>query len=169
MDSALILGRSTARMWSAVCARSESSPTYGINPVWDFVYIHYRSTTRDQRLAIDIYPLGYFRKPAEDWQRQHESDSNSAQNPISPPTSERDETTVASSMFLIPPRSKKAAEWPPLPNERRFTRVRAACDRCRIKKTKCDGTRPCLRCRHDDVICVDNRRGDREPKMVSAE
>jgi hypothetical protein len=32
-------------------------------------------------------------------------------------------------------------------------RVRKACDRCRMKKSKCDGSNPCLRCRADNVIC----------------
>lgn len=32
-------------------------------------------------------------------------------------------------------------------------RVRQACDRCRIKKTKCDGSSPCSGCTTDNVIC----------------
>ncbi|KAJ5195543.1 uncharacterized protein N7498_008981 [Penicillium cinerascens] len=33
-------------------------------------------------------------------------------------------------------------------------RVRKACDRCRLKKTKCDGTKPCSRCQIDNSICL---------------
>lgn len=33
-------------------------------------------------------------------------------------------------------------------------RVVTACDQCRIKKTKCNGAKPCQRCIHDGKICV---------------
>ena len=33
-------------------------------------------------------------------------------------------------------------------------RVGKACDSCRIKKTKCDGKKPCNRCLLDNKICV---------------
>ncbi|KAJ8102804.1 hypothetical protein POJ06DRAFT_56144 [Lipomyces tetrasporus] len=33
-------------------------------------------------------------------------------------------------------------------------RVGKACDACRIKKTKCDGSKPCSRCIAEDKICV---------------
>ncbi|OOF90442.1 hypothetical protein ASPCADRAFT_400806 [Aspergillus carbonarius ITEM 5010] len=33
-------------------------------------------------------------------------------------------------------------------------RTRKACDRCRLKKSKCDGANPCARYRTDNVICV---------------
>lgn len=33
-------------------------------------------------------------------------------------------------------------------------RVGKACDSCRIKKTKCDGKKPCNRCLQDNKICV---------------
>ncbi|KAE8334267.1 hypothetical protein BDV24DRAFT_156962 [Aspergillus arachidicola] len=37
-------------------------------------------------------------------------------------------------------------------------RVSKACDRCRLKKSKCDGTTPCGRCRADNSICVFGER-----------
>ncbi|GKZ97227.1 hypothetical protein AnigIFM59636_011980 [Aspergillus niger] len=37
-------------------------------------------------------------------------------------------------------------------------RVCKACDRCRLKKSKCDGANPCARCRTDNAICVFGER-----------
>ncbi|KAK6439387.1 Fluconazole resistance protein 1 [Oleoguttula sp. CCFEE 5521] len=37
-------------------------------------------------------------------------------------------------------------------------RVRKACDRCRMKKGKCDGHFPCNKCKGDDSICGYSRR-----------
>ncbi|KAJ5933856.1 hypothetical protein N7454_006185 [Penicillium verhagenii] len=37
-------------------------------------------------------------------------------------------------------------------------RVCKACDRCRLRKSKCDGAKPCLRCRSDNAICVFGKR-----------
>lgn len=37
-------------------------------------------------------------------------------------------------------------------------RVCKACDRCRLKKSKCDGGNPCGRCRSDDTICFFGER-----------
>jgi hypothetical protein len=33
-------------------------------------------------------------------------------------------------------------------------RISQACDRCRIKKAKCDGRNPCGRCHISDSLCV---------------
>jgi hypothetical protein len=33
-------------------------------------------------------------------------------------------------------------------------RVRKACDRCRLRKVRCDGSNPCVRCRADNANCV---------------
>ncbi|KAJ8101695.1 hypothetical protein POJ06DRAFT_247644 [Lipomyces tetrasporus] len=47
-------------------------------------------------------------------------------------------------------------------------RVGKACDACRIKKSKCDGRRPCSRCIADDKICVFTERRRSTDKFYSA-
>merc|ERR1712000_734545 len=45
-------------------------------------------------------------------------------------------------------------------------RVSRACERCRIKKAKCDGERPCRRCNLDSAVCSFKVR--RKPESASA-
>lgn len=46
-----------------------------------------------------------------------------------------------------------------LPHSRRVgLRVGKACDRCRLKKGKCDGARPCQKCKEANTVCVYGRR-----------
>ncbi|KAK9320487.1 hypothetical protein V1517DRAFT_329275 [Lipomyces orientalis] len=47
-------------------------------------------------------------------------------------------------------------------------RVGKACDACRIKKSKCDGRRPCSRCIADDKICVFTERRRSSDRFYSA-
>ncbi|KAI5302072.1 hypothetical protein KEM56_001066 [Ascosphaera pollenicola] len=44
-------------------------------------------------------------------------------------------------------------------------RVCKACDRCRLKKSKCDGANPCGRCRSDNAICVFGERKKAHDKV----
>ncbi|KAB8076719.1 hypothetical protein BDV29DRAFT_169639 [Aspergillus leporis] len=44
-------------------------------------------------------------------------------------------------------------------------RVCKACDRCRLKKSKCDGGNPCGRCRTDNAICVFGERKKAHDKV----
>ncbi|GAM85341.1 hypothetical protein ANO11243_033480 [Dothideomycetidae sp. 11243] len=44
-------------------------------------------------------------------------------------------------------------------------RVGKACDRCRLKKSKCDGSSPCSRCRIDNAICVFGERKKSHDKV----
>ncbi|KAF2144734.1 uncharacterized protein K452DRAFT_285054 [Aplosporella prunicola CBS 121167] len=44
-------------------------------------------------------------------------------------------------------------------------RVCKACDRCRLKKSKCDGANPCSRCKADNTICVFGERKKSHDKV----
>ncbi|KAM3422017.1 hypothetical protein BST61_g2393 [Cercospora zeina] len=44
-------------------------------------------------------------------------------------------------------------------------RVCKACDRCRLKKSKCDGSSPCTRCKTDNAICVFGERKKSHDKV----
>ncbi|KAK2757872.1 hypothetical protein FQN54_004278 [Arachnomyces sp. PD_36] len=44
-------------------------------------------------------------------------------------------------------------------------RVCKACDRCRLKKSKCDGASPCGRCKSDNAICVFGERKKAHDKV----
>ncbi|KAI0189225.1 hypothetical protein F4808DRAFT_46514 [Astrocystis sublimbata] len=58
---------------------------------------------------------------------------------------------------IIRRRIKRPATHAPLSphgsTHSRQNRVRNACERCRMKKTKCDGEFPCKRCKGDDQVC----------------
>ncbi|KAI0997967.1 hypothetical protein K3495_g10223 [Podosphaera aphanis] len=46
-------------------------------------------------------------------------------------------------------------------------RVSKACERCRLKKTKCDGEMPCQRCTYDGVACCEGSRKKSGSKTVA--
>ncbi|KAM6508562.1 Fluconazole resistance protein 1 [Fusarium solani] len=48
----------------------------------------------------------------------------------------------------------------------RHKRVRKACERCRMKKTKCDGEFPCKRCKDDGSVCTAAIRRKMEYKQL---
>ncbi|KAL5352279.1 Fluconazole resistance protein 1 [Pseudogymnoascus australis] len=48
----------------------------------------------------------------------------------------------------------------------RHKRVWKACERCRMKKTKCDGESPCKRCRDDGLVCTAGHRKKAEFKQL---
>ncbi|KAL2757822.1 hypothetical protein ACRALDRAFT_1061110 [Sodiomyces alcalophilus JCM 7366] len=48
----------------------------------------------------------------------------------------------------------------------RHKRVWKACERCRMKKTKCDGEFPCKRCKDDGLICTAGVRKKTEYKQL---
>ncbi|MCJ1250050.1 hypothetical protein MMC30_007276 [Trapelia coarctata] len=55
---------------------------------------------------------------------------------------------------------------PPLENDSNVRkRVCKACDRCRLKKSKCDGVHPCGRCKADDTICAFGERKKSQDKV----
>ncbi|KAF2761033.1 hypothetical protein EJ05DRAFT_483451 [Pseudovirgaria hyperparasitica] len=81
-------------------------------------------------------------------------------------------------MFLKPPPAKLSAPAP-APHAQATSandhhdeysdpiRVKKACNRCRIRKVKCDGKYPCGRCRHDDVPCLLGRKDRGDVKELS--
>ncbi|KAK3363459.1 hypothetical protein B0T25DRAFT_42361 [Lasiosphaeria hispida] len=48
----------------------------------------------------------------------------------------------------------------------RHKRVWKACERCRMKKTKCDGEFPCKRCKDDGLVCTAGTRKKIEYKQL---
>ncbi|KAH6630338.1 hypothetical protein B0J18DRAFT_454593 [Chaetomium sp. MPI-SDFR-AT-0129] len=52
------------------------------------------------------------------------------------------------------------------PGDGRHKRVWKACERCRMKKTKCDGEFPCKRCKDDGLICTAGTRKKTEYKQL---
>ena len=48
----------------------------------------------------------------------------------------------------------------------RHKRVWKACERCRMKKTKCDGEFPCKRCKDDGLVCTSGTRKKTEFKQL---
>ncbi|EER23144.1 hypothetical protein D8B26_001218 [Coccidioides posadasii str. Silveira] len=49
--------------------------------------------------------------------------------------------------------------------DNRRKRVCKACDRCRMKKSKCDGNSPCQRCKSDNTICKFGERKKAQDKV----
>ncbi|KAI0400924.1 hypothetical protein F4802DRAFT_464299 [Xylaria palmicola] len=50
--------------------------------------------------------------------------------------------------------------------DNRHKRVWKACERCRMKKTKCDGEFPCKRCKDDGLVCTAGTRKKTEYKQL---
>lgn len=50
---------------------------------------------------------------------------------------------------------------------KQYRRVSRACERCRLKKTKCDGEIPCQRCTNDMIVCCEGARKKGRPKTVA--
>ncbi|KAI2639190.1 hypothetical protein GGS21DRAFT_506305 [Xylaria nigripes] len=55
---------------------------------------------------------------------------------------------------------------PPHVMDNRHKRVWKACERCRMKKTKCDGEFPCKRCKDDGLVCTAGTRKKTEYKQI---
>ncbi|TAQ86396.1 hypothetical protein B7494_g5280 [Chlorociboria aeruginascens] len=63
---------------------------------------------------------------------------------------------------------KRSSSTPESPSlvDGRHKRVWKACERCRMKKTKCDGESPCKRCKDDGLICTAGNRKKTEYKQT---
>ncbi|KAI9677779.1 MAG: hypothetical protein M1829_002551 [Trizodia sp. TS-e1964] len=64
---------------------------------------------------------------------------------------------------MVARRQSSPTESPSEGNTRK--RVCKACDRCRLKKSKCDGASPCSRCKSDNAICVFGERKKSHDKI----
>ncbi|PBP18132.1 c6 zinc finger domain containing protein [Diplocarpon rosae] len=63
-------------------------------------------------------------------------------------------------------RSNTAHEHSSVVLDGRHKRVWKACERCRMKKTKCDGESPCKRCKDDGLVCTAGSRRKTEFKQL---
>jgi len=76
-------------------------------------------------------------------------------------------------MFLITPKPKniggQASQPVAVAKIKQPARVLAACDRCRMKKVKCNGVTPCMRCTQDGIICLAGKKAPRDPKEATIE
>ncbi|KAI7203805.1 hypothetical protein KC316_g1389 [Hortaea werneckii] len=66
-------------------------------------------------------------------------------------------------MFVIVP-SARAATNASDADIRGPTRTQNACNSCRLRKAKCNGSQPCSRCRTRDLVCVYSRSGKDVPR-----
>ncbi|KAF2802947.1 uncharacterized protein BDZ99DRAFT_454211 [Mytilinidion resinicola] len=71
-----------------------------------------------------------------------------------------------------PEDSHKSANGTPPSNIQKRRRITRACDECRRKKIKCDGTQPCLHCKVYSYDCTydqpSNRRRNAAPQYIEA-
>ncbi|KAH8780822.1 hypothetical protein BGZ57DRAFT_941307 [Hyaloscypha finlandica] len=63
-------------------------------------------------------------------------------------------------------RSNSSHEHTSVVIDGRHKRVWKACERCRMKKTKCDGESPCKRCKDDGLVCTAGSRKKTEFKQL---
>ncbi|KAH7117343.1 hypothetical protein EDB81DRAFT_892210 [Dactylonectria macrodidyma] len=63
--------------------------------------------------------------------------------------------STSSSMKSVKPTHRTLKQASPSAGiDGRYRRAWKACERCRMKKIKCDGEFPCKRCKEDDVVCA---------------
>lgn len=75
-------------------------------------------------------------------------------------------TKRAGSHGLISAATSHLEAHSPSASDGRHKRVWKACERCRMKKTKCDGEFPCKRCKDDGLICTAGVRKKVEYKQL---
>ena len=56
--------------------------------------------------------------------------------------------------LLTMPQSDISITSSPDSTEGNRRRVGQACERCRMKKSRCNGSQPCTRCKADNTICI---------------
>ncbi|CAG8951664.1 hypothetical protein HYFRA_00005464 [Hymenoscyphus fraxineus] len=90
--------------------------------------------------------------------------------PTPPPTEDIKSTRRTKPTKLSSRSSKRTAssshDHGPVSVDGRHKRVWKACERCRMKKTKCDGESPCKRCKDDGLVCTAGSRKKTEFKQL---
>lgn len=56
----------------------------------------------------------------------------------------------------------------PSSQDEKKKRVGKACDSCRMKKTKCDGRKPCSKCTQDNKLCTYSEKKKLQEKTYSS-
>ncbi|TVY82019.1 Fluconazole resistance protein [Lachnellula suecica] len=78
----------------------------------------------------------------------------------------RQSSKVSKSLSRSSKRTTISHEHNPIAMDGRHKRVWKACERCRMKKTKCDGESPCKRCKDDGLVCTAGSRKKTEFKQL---
>ncbi|EXA29029.1 hypothetical protein FOVG_19405 [Fusarium oxysporum f. sp. pisi HDV247] len=94
--------------------------------------------------------------------------SSFASPPIKAHESTLSRRSTSSSTKSVKPMHRTSKQASPSAGiDSRYRRAWKACERCRMKKAKCDGEFPCKRCKDDDLVCAAGIRKKMKYKKLS--